>query len=61
MECDDSGGGIGVVFMQDRKPIAYFSKALAPSTLTKSVYEKEIMAPSVSSATLETLFDEEAF
>lgn len=29
---------------QDKRPIAYFSKALADSTLSKSVYEKELMA-----------------
>ncbi|MCI59206.1 (-)-germacrene d synthase-like, partial [Trifolium medium] len=30
--------------MQDKKPIAYFSKALGVRNLTKSVYEKELMA-----------------
>ena len=30
--------------MQEQKPIAFFNKALAPKTLTKSIYEKEVMA-----------------
>ena len=43
VECDAFGKGIGVILMQDHKPIAYFSKALAPSTITKLMYEKEAM------------------
>ncbi|GAU40484.1 hypothetical protein TSUD_286390 [Trifolium subterraneum] len=44
IECDASGEGLGAILMQDRKPIAYFSKALSGRNLTKSTYEKELMA-----------------
>lgn len=32
------------VLMQDKRPIAFYSKALTSSNLSKSVYEKEMMA-----------------
>jgi hypothetical protein len=35
---------IGVVLMQDRRPIAYFSEKLSRATLNYPTYDKELYA-----------------
>lgn len=36
--------GIGAVLMQDRKPLAYLSKAIGVRNMGMSIYEKELLA-----------------
>ncbi|KAL5723866.1 hypothetical protein ACHQM5_007208 [Ranunculus cassubicifolius] len=44
IETDACARGIGVVLMQQSRPIAFFSRALGPIALSYSTYEKELLA-----------------
>lgn len=43
LETDASGQGIGVVLMQQGKPIAYYSAVFCPTNWLLSTYEKEAL------------------
>lgn len=43
-ECDASRAGLGAVLVSDGKLIAFFSKGLAGTMVSRLAYEKELMA-----------------
>lgn len=44
IECDASNSSVGVILMQENRPIAYFSQTIKRKNSPLSTHEKEILA-----------------